>query len=80
METAAEKPQWEYTHAFDGGTKECGELLLDLRMYFDTLPPATRVCVTTQDPGAWIDLPAWCRVVGHHCIERAHPFYLIEKR
>jgi hypothetical protein len=49
---------WKWSYEFDGGDKECGELLLDLRLFFDTLPPGARVKVTAHDPGAYIDLPA----------------------
>jgi tRNA 2-thiouridine synthesizing protein A len=77
---ATAKPDWPCIHEFDGGEKECGELLLDLRLYFDPLEPGARVCVTANDPGAWIDLPAWCRVTGHRLLDKVHPFYLIEKK
>lgn len=72
--------QFDGLHHFDGGDKECGELLLELRLYFDSLPAGTTVQVTARDPGAYIDLPAWCRLVGHRLLERDHPTYLIKKK
>jgi hypothetical protein len=35
--------QFDGLHHFDGGDKECGELLLELRLYFDSLPAGTTV-------------------------------------
>lgn len=80
MTRPVDKSHWMWDYEFDGGSKECGELLLDLRLYFDDLPAGARVRVIARDPGAYIDLPAWCRVVGHRLIERDHPDYLIAKK
>lgn len=79
MDDRTEPPDWVYDHCVDGGDRQCGELLIELRSFFAPLAPGARVCVITQDFGAWIDLPAWCRVVGHRFLARAHPYYLIEK-
>jgi tRNA 2-thiouridine synthesizing protein A len=70
---------WSYTGHYDGGDKGCGELLLELRLYFQTQPPGAQICVITQDVGAILDLPAWCRMTGHMLLEQQHPFYLIQK-
>jgi tRNA 2-thiouridine synthesizing protein A len=48
----------------DGGTLECVGLLL-LRRHVQTAPPGTLPRVSTQDPIAGIDLPAWCALTGH---------------
>ncbi|HHC72512.1 MAG TPA: sulfurtransferase TusA family protein [Thiotrichales bacterium] len=34
-----------------------------------TLAPGTRLEVTCSDPGALIDIPAWCRINGHRVVE-----------
>jgi len=64
---------------FDGGETGCGELLLDLRLYFADLPSGTTVRVRALDAGAPNEIPAWCRVVKHTLLEAEHPFYFIEK-
>lgn len=33
------------------------------------LPPGTRLEALCSDPGALIDIPAWCRIHGHRVIE-----------
>lgn len=33
------------------------------------LPPGTILEVVCTDPGALIDIPAWCRINGHHLHE-----------
>ena len=71
---------WDFSVTFDGGNKSCGDLILDLKLFFQGLPSGTRVLVIATDPGAWIDIPAWCRVTGHIYIDESPPYYLIERR
>lgn len=49
----------------DGGDLGCARLLVLLRARARELPPGTVVHLTTSDPVAPIDLPAWCRMTGH---------------
>lgn len=49
----------------DGGDLGCARLLILLRARVQNLPPGTVVHLTTTDPVAPIDLPAWCRLTGH---------------
>ena len=71
---------WTWSSAFDGGDQGCGELLLDLRLHFQPLPPGTRVRVTALDAGAPVEMPAWCRQTGHRLLAAAHPHYLVERK
>jgi tRNA 2-thiouridine synthesizing protein A len=71
---------WRFEHRFDGGEKACSELVMDLRQFLLPLPAGTRVCVIAHDAGAWIDIPAWCRVTGHGYIAEAPPYYLLERK
>jgi tRNA 2-thiouridine synthesizing protein A len=73
-------PEWPHDVAYDAGDTGCGEVLLDLRIRFANLRPGTRVLVTARDPGAPIEMPAWCRLTGHTLLEAAHPHYVIRKR
>ncbi|WP_249381116.1 sulfurtransferase TusA family protein [Actinotalea sp. K2] len=52
-------------HHLDGGDLECIRLLILLRNHAARLPAGTVVHLTTRDPVAPIDLPAWCRMTGH---------------
>lgn len=70
---------WKYDGEFNGYDLGCGELSLDLSLYFKSLPETARVCVITGDPGARVDIPAWCRLTGHRILEAKHPYYLIQK-
>jgi tRNA 2-thiouridine synthesizing protein A len=63
------RPDLHYDAEWDAGDMGCGELLLDLRFRLREMP--TRVLkLTARDPGAILDLPAWCRMTGdtllHH--------------
>lgn len=49
----------------DGGDLGCARLLIHLRRHVMTLAPGTVVHLTSTDPVAPIDLPAWCRLTGH---------------
>lgn len=49
----------------DGGDLGCARLLVLLRARARELPAGTVVHLTTSDPVAPIDLPAWCRMTGH---------------
>lgn len=71
---------WSYTYEYDAGDKACGDLIFDLRFFFQPLPAESRVRVIALDPSAPVDLTAWCRSTGHKLIDWRHPYYLIEKR
>ncbi len=62
---------------FDGGDKGCGELLLDLLLFFRQQPPGSVVNVRALDRGAPHEMPAWCRLTGHKLLSAEHPDYLI---
>jgi tRNA 2-thiouridine synthesizing protein A len=67
----------------DFGEMSCGDLLIALLKAMRPLPEGTLVEVRALDPGAPIDIPAWCRMVGHTLLVRAggpqHTHYLIRK-
>jgi tRNA 2-thiouridine synthesizing protein A len=52
-------------HRLDGGNLGCARLLILLRNHAAGLPAGAIVHLTTSDPVAPIDLPAWCRMTGH---------------
>ena len=64
---------------FDGGETGCGELLLDLLLFMKRQPAESIVQVRALDPGAPLEIPAWCRLTKHELIESDHPFYKIRK-
>ena len=68
---------------YDFEEMSCGDLLIALMKAMRPLPPGSRVEVRALDPGAPIDIPAWCRMVGHELLVRAggpdHVHYLIRK-
>jgi tRNA 2-thiouridine synthesizing protein A len=49
----------------EGGDLGCARLLVLLRDRARELPEGTEVHLSTSDPVAPIDLPAWCRMTGH---------------
>ncbi len=68
---------------YDFEEMSCGDLLIALMKAMRPLPSGSRVEVRALDPGAPIDIPAWCRMVGHELLVRAggpdHVHYLICK-
>jgi len=64
---------------FDGGHTGCGELLLDLLLFMKRQPPQATVTVRALDPGAPLEIPAWCRLTQHDLIAAEHPLYTIRK-
>lgn len=67
---------WEFDTTFDGSKSGCGEILIDLRMLFRSLPSGCRVLVHNPDGGAPIEMPAWCRLSGNELRAASHPYYL----
>lgn len=64
---------------FDGGETGCGELLLDLLLFMRKQPAGEIVQVRALDPGAPLEIPAWCRLTKHILLSNEHPFYNIQK-
>ena len=64
---------------YDGGETGCGELLLDLLLFMKKQPPDIVVSVRALDPGAPLEIPAWCRLTKHELISSDHPLYKIKK-
>ncbi|PVU81390.1 sulfurtransferase tusA (plasmid) [Cellulomonas sp. WB94] len=58
-------PGEQGVHQLDGGALGCARLLLLLRDFAAGLPDEAVIHLTTTDPVAPIDLPAWCRLTGH---------------
>ena len=67
------------TPFFDGGDTGCGEMLLDLLLFMKKQPSDSVVKVRALDPGAPLEIPAWCRLTKHELIETDHPIYKIKK-
>ncbi|MBL8753040.1 MAG: sulfurtransferase TusA family protein [Planctomycetes bacterium] len=58
----------------------CGDLVLELRTRLAALPPGAVFELRAEDPGAPIDLPAWCKLTGHSMVAVAHPTYRIRRK
>jgi len=66
--------------AYDAGDLGCGELVMELRRRMLALPPGAVLALTARDPGAVLDIPAWCHLTGHALITDRHPFYRIRRK
>lgn len=63
---------------WDAGELGCGELVLELRKRLRRHPGGV-LKVVALDPGAPIDLPAWCRLTRNELVDhdpRAHAFWI----
>jgi tRNA 2-thiouridine synthesizing protein A len=64
---------------WDAGAMGCGELLIGLRKRLLAIPGGTLRLIAT-DPGAVEDIPAWCRITGHHLLKTEGTSYWIRAR
>jgi len=80
------KPSTEPDAVCDGGDLDCGSgLLLIIREAMQPLAPGGVLEVQSRESSVAVDLPAWCRLVGHeltHTATRKPPnaSYFIQKK
>jgi tRNA 2-thiouridine synthesizing protein A len=74
LETVYPDSEW------DAGDMGCGELVMELRIRLRSVPAGHILKLTARDPGAPEDLPAWCRLTGHHLTYADHPIYVIRRK
>lgn len=65
---------------WDAGELGCGELVAELRRRVKLLEPRQTFHLITRDPGAVLDIPAWCRLTGHQLRQADHPHYIIVRK
>lgn len=65
---------------WDAGTLGCGQLIMQLHRRMRALPPGQVLRLNAEDTGAIEDLPAWCRLTGHHLLHAEHPVYFIKRK
>lgn len=64
----------------DGGTRACGELLIELKIALDRLAAGRVLKLISRDPGARTDLPVWCEMTRHRLLWCDDETYYIERR
>lgn len=70
-------PDWQFDDEFDGGEETCGRVIVNLYLYIRDQQPGLRLLVISRDPGAPVELPAWCRMTKNELTKMQHPYYLI---
>lgn len=70
-------PDWDFDDEFDGGEETCGRVIVNLHLYIRDQQPGLKVLVISRDPGAPVELPAWCRMTKNELTKMQHPYYLI---
>ena len=65
---------------WDAGDLGCGDLVLALKGRLRDVPPGTVFTVRATDPGAILDLPAWCHMTGHEYVAEDPPIFFIRRR
>jgi tRNA 2-thiouridine synthesizing protein A len=65
---------------WDAGDLGCGELQLSLRVRLTALRPGDVLFLTARDLAAPEELPAWCRLTGHHLDRADHPHYYVRRK
>ena len=64
---------------WDASDLGCSQLVFQLRLRLDEMETGATLTVTARDPGAPIDIPAWCRSTGHELVSAEHPVYVIRR-
>jgi TusA-related sulfurtransferase len=72
-----ELPDWDFDDEFDGGDETCGRVIVNLHLYIRDQEPGLRILIISRDPGAPVELPAWCRMTKNELSQSKHPYYLI---
>lgn len=70
-------PEWQFDDEFDGGEETCGRVIINLHLYIKDQEPGLKLLVISRDPGAPVELPAWCRMTENELSDMQHPYYLI---
>jgi tRNA 2-thiouridine synthesizing protein A len=65
---------------WDAGELGCNRLIFELHVKMKEIEPGATIEVIARDPGAPIDLPAWCRTTGHSLEKAEHPVYVIRRK
>lgn len=60
------------------GSLGCGDLIYELREQLTRASAGQIVRIVSDDPGAFSEIPAWCRMSGHALLEADPPFYVIQ--
>ena len=55
------------------------KLNVELKRQLEEVDPGGSLEVVTHEPGAPVDLPAWCRMTGHPLVSGEHPVYVIRR-
>ena len=71
------RPDWVFDDEFDGGEETCGRVIVNLYLYIRNQEPGYRILVISRDPGAPVELPAWCRMTKNELTAIRHPYYLV---
>tara|TARA_R110002072_G_scaffold46591_10_gene129262 strand:- start:308342 stop:308974 length:633 start_codon:yes stop_codon:yes gene_type:complete len=79
-DVAAPSDGLEIAGRWDAGDTGCGDLVLELRLRLRELPAGGIFELRATDPGAPIDLPAWCGLTGHQLLDAKHPIYWIRRK
>ena len=67
-------------HELVMGQMGCGDLIYELREQFRRFDAGARVRVVTRDPGAPVEMPAWCRMTRRCLVAATPPYYVVENR
>ncbi len=73
-------PQPTPDRAWHAGEMGCGELILKLNVQMNQLGTGQIFHLTALDRGAIEDIPAWCKMTGHHLILANHPDYWLQRK
>ena len=62
---------------WEAGEAACAQLIIGLKRALAGLEPGQLLEMVSDDDGAKVDVPAWCRITGHELLSSNHPSYII---
>jgi TusA-related sulfurtransferase len=75
--------QAKRTNARGIGTRAisaAGGSFTELKRELGRVEPGELLRVTAHNGGAFVDIPAWCRMTGHTLVSSNHPSYVLRKK
>lgn len=70
----------EADRVLDGGSRACGELLIEIKNTLDGMSAGQVLKLVSHDPGAKADLPVWCQMTRHALLWSDDGSYYIRRR
>lgn len=74
-------PHYGAAAFYDAGDKGCGDGPLDdIAALIRRMAAGQELEIRATEPSVSVDLPAWCRLTGHHLVKHEGDRYLVRRK